>query len=315
MANMKIKKENLVPCDIPPVGSRVIEVFPNCWLPVGEFHNETPEVIPSGGENYYKCASVDSTTKTWTGYKAEMVNGSYVFEETVTAGLSYRFGYIPQKDFVYNADCSVRLSGLYNIPETGMVFYAPLDGASEVAETGQSMTPTGNVNYTLKDGIPCVSLYNNSRITVEDVSALPFGNSAKTLSVWVWFDQYQWEENIAISYGSEYEMGLRYHNGSLNYFWGRDGYDGGVTQGGITGKWIHLAGTWDGSLGKLYVDGQLIGSSSNAQNTGVGVLMLGSLSRSLPSSSLYLAGCRVYNRALTADEIAVLATEYQPTDR
>lgn len=56
---------------------------------------------------FYKCASVDTTNQTWTGYRATFQNGTYVFSTTVTSGLSYGNGYQPVVDTVYNDDCTV----------------------------------------------------------------------------------------------------------------------------------------------------------------------------------------------------------------
>ena len=48
----------------------------------------------SGGTSaeYYKCASVDTSAKTWSGYKAvfDSTAGTWSFSDTVTEGLSYR---------------------------------------------------------------------------------------------------------------------------------------------------------------------------------------------------------------------------------
>jgi hypothetical protein len=61
----------------------------------------------SQGTDFYKCASVDTTNQTWTGYKASFQNGTYVFSTTVTSGLSYGAGYQPVVGTAYNADCTV----------------------------------------------------------------------------------------------------------------------------------------------------------------------------------------------------------------
>jgi hypothetical protein len=56
---------------------------------------------------YYKCASVDTVNKTWTGYElldSTVLNG--VFSETLTTGLSYT-GMFPIVGHVYDASCLI----------------------------------------------------------------------------------------------------------------------------------------------------------------------------------------------------------------
>ena len=89
------------------------------------------------------------------------------------------------------------------------------------------------------------------------------------------------------------------------------------------GKWVHLAGTYNGETGKtsLYVDGELIGTQTH-----VGEIRLDpeSLDRPLtigaelngpsidePSGEFvgYVRDVRIYNRALSDQEVKTLAEE------
>ena len=67
----------------------------------------------SGGTSaeYYKCASVDTEAKTWSGYKAvfDSTAGTWSFESDVTAGLAYNF-MTPSVGGVYDADCTMTAS-------------------------------------------------------------------------------------------------------------------------------------------------------------------------------------------------------------
>ena len=62
----------------------------------------------SVGCDYYKCASVDTVNKTWTGYKAVLTDGVYTFESTATTGLTYGAAYAPMVGIIYSTDCTVR---------------------------------------------------------------------------------------------------------------------------------------------------------------------------------------------------------------
>lgn len=69
--------------------------------------------IAAGGTSaeYYKCASVDTEAKTWSGYKAVFDSGAgtWSFESGVTAGLTYNF-MTPSVGSVYDADCTMTAS-------------------------------------------------------------------------------------------------------------------------------------------------------------------------------------------------------------
>ena len=60
---------------------------------------------------YYKCASVDVSAKTWSGYKAvfDSTAGTWSFESDVTEGLAYNF-MTPSVGGVYDADCTMTAS-------------------------------------------------------------------------------------------------------------------------------------------------------------------------------------------------------------
>jgi hypothetical protein len=63
--------------------------------------------------DFYKCASVDTTNHTWTGYKAVLTDGSYIFEGTATSGLTYGGGFTPVVDKIFDAACLVVVEALF----------------------------------------------------------------------------------------------------------------------------------------------------------------------------------------------------------
>ena len=74
---------------------------------------DTAVVTPCTAE-YYKCASVDTSAKTWSGYKAvfDSTAGTWSFESGVTAGLTYT-SVTPVVGSIYSADALVTVSLLY----------------------------------------------------------------------------------------------------------------------------------------------------------------------------------------------------------
>lgn len=71
----------------------------------------------SGGgtsAEYYKCASMDTSAKTWSGYKAvfDSTAGTWSFESGVTAGLAYT-SVTPIVGVIYTIDALVTVASVY----------------------------------------------------------------------------------------------------------------------------------------------------------------------------------------------------------
>lgn len=79
-----------------------------------------------GSCKYYKCASVDTTAKTWSGYELILQEGVYSVSDVVTEGLSYS-GFEPLVDRIYSADGMLEVSSFYQ----GFQLVSPTDMTSE----------------------------------------------------------------------------------------------------------------------------------------------------------------------------------------
>jgi hypothetical protein len=55
----------------------------------------------------------EEAPKTWDGYKAVLTDGVYTFEGTLTTGLVYGDGFIPEVDKIYDADAKVIIANLF----------------------------------------------------------------------------------------------------------------------------------------------------------------------------------------------------------
>ena len=276
-----------------------------------------------GSAEYYKCASVDTSAKTWTGYRAVLNDGVYTFEDTVTTGLSYT-SVTPQAGSVYSADALV-YAELFTavIPTDGLVFYAPLAEDKATAETGQSLTKSGDITYSMYGNMPCVEMAKEAAVYTTDTADIPSGSKSRTWSFYIKFNSLD---------SAAYFMGLSnssYSTGSWYYFFIDNsqlrltgyGDDGSFNTTITTNEWYHLCITYSGKVCSAYVNGSF--TSRFATN------------RDLPSSSTYfmmgntpyhffknrayegaeccLSSVRVYNRVLDNAEIAALANEFTPT--
>lgn len=110
----------------------------------------------SGGisAEYYKCASVDTSAKTWSGYKAvfDSSTGTWSFESDVTEGLEYK-GLTPVVNKIYTPDTTIqigyiKLAGILNDETVKFLLYPKSSGTLEDISTGGNgvtVTNTGNV--------------------------------------------------------------------------------------------------------------------------------------------------------------------------
>jgi hypothetical protein len=102
-------------------------------------------------------------------------------------------------------------------------------------------------------------------------------------------------------------------SGSAQFFWqSDDSHSTHATSSRAipTGAWIHLAATWDGNVRRLYVGGAADGENATPQaRPDVGGAT--AIGRPGAFNALYFRGriddVRLYGRALSAREIAVLA--------
>lgn len=278
--------------------------------------------LSSGGSSmdFYKCASVDTANKLWSGFKAVLTDGVYTFEENVTDGLSYTV-ITPATGKIYTADALCEIKTLYNgIPVDGLAFYAPLTKASSAAETGQVLIAR-NVTYETVDGIPCAYFDGNATIYMpdndENILRLPRGNMPGTISLWF--------KSTAVQYASI--MNYCGENRTARGIWLtdsgnitlNDGYDSLSDTVGFcddvnhfNGSWCHALITYNGTTLKLYIDGIEKSSVDYELNTGamrfgIGAWAWGHITHYFTG---YVAAVRVYDRVISAEEIKQLAGEF-----
>lgn len=283
-------------------------------LPDGTFKE-----IGGSGE-YYKCASVDTSAKTWTGYKAVLNDGVYTFESNVTTGLAYT-SMTPVVGNIYSADALVTVSSLYEgAVLDGLVFYAPLDGLSQTAETGQSLTFT-NISYEYDSelGKNVCKFLSKSKILSSEDENFAVGKTG-TISLNFKASSTSGGQCLACVGNTEaYAVNLYLR-------------ENGVAVGNIGRQVIRgefAANTWHSLISafsensiKLYLDGNLLFSGSSFENgsgysnsinvTGT-FISIGYVVNSFEISEEHYTGLissvRLYNRELNESEINYLSFE------
>lgn len=280
---------------------------------------EAVTALPEGGgTEFYLCTSVGSGT--WTGRKAVLINGAYVFDSTETSGLKYS-AVTPVVGYIYSADTLIRVSYLYGqIPTNGLVFFDALNVQRQTAETGQPLNFIGNPEFSVYSGIPCCKFDTDKSIYL---SASDFNISSKwTMSIWACMENTKRREIVAIgdserSDNVSFVIALNPKNigGEAICFSPANGQTDAVSVYGGNLKWRNYCATFNENICKFYVNGEMV-SSYTVSKTFSPSLERFSIGTDTSLSSLsgiaYLAGVRVYNRALSEDEVKILASEFSP---
>lgn len=315
---MSMKEENLIqyPGTLKP-GQRLVKVG-NTFMPVGVGGAFEPGSGGGGSMKFYKCASVDTDNKTWSGYELVLRDGFYEVSQTLTNNLIYT-GMIPVVDLIYSEDATLLLDKYVEnpnaIPTQGLVFYAPLDNVSSSAATGQELTFTGNLTYNMVAGVPCAYFDGNSYFSVAggaiNGTVTP---EESTDSIWL---------RVADGKSFSYLMALCEPQDGTNYYHLMALSQGYLCEGLVvdTGydvyKWHHVTIVRqlnnnfsmyiDGVLAKTATFGTYVPNSTRRRDygrtewTGFG----------RENWNGYMAGIRSYNRALTQEEITALSREFK----
>ncbi|MBE6376686.1 MAG: LamG domain-containing protein [Lentisphaerae bacterium] len=267
----------------------------------------------SSGMDFYKCSSVDTSAKTWAGYKAVLADGVYSFEETVTEGLSYTI-ITPAVGNVYTADTLAEIKNLYDGSDPTMVFYAPFSENKATAETGQTLNVSGNPVYGEIGGIPCVTFDGSSGYStpgidvsqfVDGFTVSCFAQPADRGSHTIVFGR----RNGTYSCQYAFKLGIQ----EITCWAANSDVTANVYKSDIPeiNKMTHAAWRYKDGKFDLFIGGELVASGNGtigSQDSGDT-----QIAATLYSSENYvgsLAALRLYNRALTDDEIMKLAGEF-----
>lgn len=264
------------------------------------------EIGSAGGSSaeYYKCASVDASAKTWTGYKAVFDSGAgtWSFESGVTSGLTYT-SVTPEIGGIYSADALARIQSLYQGEPSGLVFRAPL--ASDLVDIvggvqGESWG-TEPV-YGQIDGKDCVTA-NATGIRFDFDGMFEDIWSPRTIMLWF---RRTGGSGWQMIYCPPDNLNIRSANMNVNY-----GYYGDEVSVGISNNvWYHHAFSVSENNIKWYINGVL----KTINTTWIPSALLthfrlatstGAASEGKVGDPWYgqIADVRIYNRVLEAAEI------------
>lgn len=197
----------------------------------------------------------------------------------------------------------------------GLVFYAPLQ--KDIAPIiGNAPSLTGNATFGEVNGIECLQCKGNTRIDYPQTADLPTGNAPRTMSAWLSTTNPNgngW--NFACGFGGDdsytmaycfYSRALRLYRQDMN-----DSYSFAKNYPNDN-TWVHCLTTFDGTTVKTYANGVLTFYFNVSYATSNRSVYLGYLGTQ-NAFNYYgnITSFRIYNRALTENEIQILANEFK----
>ena len=269
--------------------------------------------------NFYKCASVDSDSG-WTGRLATIddTTGVWSFSSDSTEGLTYGKLPIPVVGGIYAGEnCICRISE-YNvgIPQEGIVFYAPFNSVENAASTGQTFSYIGNPVSEVVNGIQSVRFDNTTYLNTKIISSINDSTiigTELTFSLWI---KASASDGIWTTYNPldfpNYYNAERLSTDS-NKTLGIQNY-GTIDGAQLTDIMTHVALVFSSGVVYAYINGQLAGQQSGGDGIRSGWSIHSTTSNAAYNSTMHMAALRVYNRALSATEISLLASQFTPTN-
>jgi len=224
-------------------------------------------------------------------------------------------------------------AGEPQIPTRGLVFYAPLSSEQIAAETGQSLTVENyspsysGPSFTTIQGVPCAYIGGGTGYSASGADILSTASSPMTMSIWFYVP-----EAVSEPYGARsfFTFGYDYRATNINFaastqntyvvlgnWGGSSSIQKTLSQSLLIGKWINLVGVRDSSVTTLYVNGVSAGTTSNwTLDPSDSAIWIGRIVGYNYDYGFkgYLAAARIYNRALTGQEIEALSREFHPTE-
>jgi len=225
------------------------------------------------------------------------------------------------KDLYNSSKSKIKVSSL----QKGLIAYFPMDGENYNANNNKLTDKSAYGNHAVNAG----GILTSDRFGKSN-GALNFGNSAAqeytssyiprtsynlTMSAWIKPSAYPSERGTIILGSGAYYLSL-YNDGSIHTYWyGRtpSGYHSSLTGKAPIGEWTQVAAVWRNDSVDLYVNGVLKNTVAinNAPGNNSNLLILGAefVGRQFKGA---MSDVRIYNRALSDQEIEQLYTYYKP---
>lgn len=201
------------------------------------------------------------------------------------------------------------------LPKTGLVAWYPFSGnvTDESGYGNNVVSNTASLTYDKMGNTNSAYEFNGSNGQYIKClnKSMPLGSSPRTFSMWIYprGAVASGESLTTFGYGEQsdgYAQMLGLYEGKVRYMSWADDYD--ITYAYNSQNWYHLLYTYDGTSAAIYVNGNLLGSTSKSWNTANSSnLFIGTRPDALNS---FFHGkiddIGVWNRVLSSTEIAAV---------
>ena len=292
-------------------------------------------VIFINGQNQGVIFNLDTaTTQSFTKYNAveatnqtiqDKGNGWYYCGFTIQIGTSATFqiqlydaATTPDDTWTGDGTSGVYVYGVSFVTADNVKPYVPTFATAQSTPvllpagltTGRDITGVNLFENVRKQG--ALNLDGSSWSEVHDNASLDF-SSGMTLEAWVQLDDADGEQHIMgkWSFGNNIKEYLIYYNHTSNQSQFYFGHGANVSEASIditaTGQYFHLVGTTDGSTITPYVNG--VAGTTAVQTTSLAAsnipvtIGMDDVHNTEASAKKQIAQPRIYNRALSAEEI------------
>ena len=206
-----------------------------------------------------------------------------------------------------------------NMPNKGLIFYDPLDKEIPVGgkiKSGQLLYRFGGASVTQPTvetfkGIKCTLFTSTTAMFHAD--NMPVQGNPVTMSIWYCskYTGYSYNSPILCYWKEGVSVPRLAINDTLNPSFGEAG-ENHLSVALQADRWYFLALTYSNGIGCFYIDGENIYEQPHTVNIAPGEVLI-QYGEYQPGRAGRLASPRIYNRLLSASEIAALAKEHNPT--
>ena len=271
--------------------------------------------------------------KTWTGYKVVQTDNDCTLEldspytDVCTHGyeveaslapveLTYHHGFRPEVGRVYTKDASIMLGGIHVGASPSLVFHKSFRTWTDRAETGQLLYPTDFSSYDPEfklyttDSGKTIPAVGKGMLSVNNENGLfPTGSNPFTAVLCAaQTGTRRSDATIVLRYGSNNDLFFNFHTEHAQISFNNTNtyitHEPEITHNRL----YHMCVTYDGATVTFYVDGSVVGQADATLNIKQETPLKIGCDKYDPFA---VADVRIYNRALSASEVAALAEEFK----
>ena len=276
--------------------------------------NQTDVIVHGVGANYVAGCGSGYTVSGTTS------SGSFVVTLTVPVSLSNDVYKLTIESTAHDNSCDYSPAS-NGVVQDGLLLY--LDAAAysgsgnwldwtSYNHDGTFPGGTNNPTFVSQPNNGSYFNFNSSQsqyFNVSNISTMVYGTSPRSMIGWMRVSAATGSWQWILSYGTSntsQSMFIGFNSSITTVYFGGYGNDVTYTKpsGDWIGQWVMMAGTYDGTTAKLYVNGQLVTTQTISWNTVQNTNQIGRQTNGAEYTNGRISYISYYNKVLSADEMA-----------